>query len=308
MKETLTVLLMALIVTGCAMQRVKEMTGFEVKHAAVTEWKQPWQGGSLCCDPRKEATIPTYPIDVSENSWLVQEVYCTDEGFFPIETWGSLSFVGDKTYETCSVLNDDGNRVFALYPGYDEEEVWNGQVVVISAFGDAVMTLSGEVVPMKQEDIERLKTERVFRDSFFREHPSPITPKRVIPFNREFPEGKTFIDELVKRFPDVRMKDGHYFSLSDKGLKLRALSPDKEFADRFITHRRLALSAQTFFCPYCAGAAIGIGVARTLYEDPHKSCVKRFVEHLEEMVRDKQTKEDGGGIHDQSGDMDTRIP
>lgn len=307
MKETLVTLVLALIVTGCATQRVKEMTGFEVRHAAVTEWKQPWQGGSLCCDPRKEATIPTYPVDVSENSWLVQEVYCTNEGFIPIETWGSLSFVGDKIYETCSVLNDDGNRVFALYPGHDEEEVWNGHGLIISAFADSVMTLTGEVVPMKQEDIERLKTDRVFRDSFFAQHPSPITPKRVIPFNREFPQGKDFIDRLVKRFPDVRMKDGKYFALSDKGQKLRALSPDKEFVDRYITHRRLALSAQTFFCPYCAGAAIAIGVTRTLYEDPRRSCVKRFVEHLEKLAKNKETMEEGG-IHEERGDMDTRIP
>lgn len=272
---------------GCA--TIKRHTGFDVSPAAPLEFKQPWQGGTLCFDPREQHTLVAYPIAVGNSEWRDEQVYCfADGGVVPVETWEVLTLLADgRTHVSCSALNERGNRIFGLFPQLVEKDLDGAHLYLVSPFLDALLTGNGQMVRLREGQWETIKA----NPSLLRErYPSPMNQENLVTFFYEDKIGRDFIDDLTMRFANVRIgPDGRIHAFSKTGEVLTPLSPQKHFADRYLQRGTLGVSVVSP-CLECMGIKAGWDLVQTWRNDPHRSCVKHAGKVRKELGKELRRK------------------
>ncbi len=144
-----------------------------------------------------------------------------------------------------AVITKYGTHVFVIAKGKKQSDLLGKNLAIISGSGKFALTLSGKMVEFNSEK----------QVEFFTEHNSRITEEMLIDISPETENGKAFIRDLKKIFPNDYYVKGKRVSSETDEETLKSLvgsSNNASFARRVVEKGGLPnISISSVLCPPC---------------------------------------------------------
>lgn len=160
------------------------------------------------------------------------------------------AYIGNEIFP--AVITKFGTHLFVIAQGKTEGDLMGKNAVIISGSGKFALTLSGE---MTKFDLKEFEESEEYRKTFFEKNPSRVKEEMLIDISPNTENGKTFLSDIRKIFPNEYYVKGKLVSTEtdEETLKtLVGLSNNESYMRRIVEKGGLPnISLTAVLCPPC---------------------------------------------------------
>lgn len=150
-----------------------------------------------------------------------------------------------------AIITKFGTSLFVIAQGKTKSDLLGKNIVIISGSGKFALTLSG----MTEFDLQKFEDSEEYKNAFFEKNPSKVEKGMLVDISPNTENGKTFIGDLRKMFPNNYYVKGKLVSTETDSETLKTLvglSNNSSYMRRIIDKGGLPnISIGSVMCPPC---------------------------------------------------------
>jgi hypothetical protein len=209
---------------------IQELQNQPMTAIMVPIFKSPWIGDGL----------GTYTI-AEKDGKEVQE-------FLVRKVW--RAYVGNDIYP--AIITKFGTYVFVVVPGKTKADLIDEEVVIVSGSGKFALTLLANDTEF---NLKKFEESTEYKNTFFQKNPSKVEGKMLVDISPNTENGKAFMKDLKKIFPNEYYVKGKKVSVGTDLETLKSLvgeSNNSNYFRRVIQKGGLPnISLSSVACPPC---------------------------------------------------------